>query len=427
MPNEHQSFDIVVLGAGTGGYSAAFRAGQLGLRVALVDDGPAGIGGTCLHCGLHPHQGDARVGRPLRAHPPRRRVRHLGERPGRRCRASSRPAAIASWRRLVQGPPQPRQEEQGDLRARPRPTGGSRSRCASPPSTRPAMPAVRSSSRPMTSSWPPARASSRCRASCPTAAASSPATTCCARATCRAPSSWSAPARWAWSSPATTTTWAARSRSSSTCPPSCRSRTPRSPGRWSVPSSAAASRSSPAPASTRRRSRRTRPASASWWARRARRPRSCAPSSCWWPPVAPPTRRTWAWRPRSAVVERALVKVDGHMRTAEPHLYAIGDIIGGLWLAHVAAHEGIAAVHAIAGEEVEPVDYVKMPRATYARPQVASIGLTSSAECEADGRRTRRSASSPSRPAARPSSTATRAASSRSSPTPRRTRSWACT
>jgi dihydrolipoamide dehydrogenase len=85
-----------------------------------------------------------------------------------------------------------------------------------------------------------------------------------------------------------------------------------------------------------------------------------------------------------AVVERTLVQVDGEMRTADPHLYAIGDIIGGLWLAHVAAHEGIAAVHAIAGEEAEPVDYVKMPRATYSRPQVASIGLTS-AECEARG------------------------------------------
>jgi dihydrolipoamide dehydrogenase len=85
-----------------------------------------------------------------------------------------------------------------------------------------------------------------------------------------------------------------------------------------------------------------------------------------------------------ALVDRGVVKVDGSMRTADPHLYAIGDLIGGLWLAHVAAHEGLAAVHAIAGEEVEPVDYVKMPRATYSRPQVASIGLTA-AECEARG------------------------------------------
>jgi dihydrolipoamide dehydrogenase len=85
-----------------------------------------------------------------------------------------------------------------------------------------------------------------------------------------------------------------------------------------------------------------------------------------------------------AVVERGIVKVDAHMRTADPHLYAIGDIIGGLWLAHVAGHEGIAAVHAIAGADPEPVDYLKMPRATYSRPQIASIGRSQS-ECERDG------------------------------------------
>lgn len=85
-----------------------------------------------------------------------------------------------------------------------------------------------------------------------------------------------------------------------------------------------------------------------------------------------------------AKVEKGIVQVNAHMRTAEPHLYAIGDIIGGLWLAHVAAHEGIAAVHSIVGAEHEPVDYLKMPRATYARPQIASIGRTQ-AECERDG------------------------------------------
>jgi dihydrolipoamide dehydrogenase len=85
-----------------------------------------------------------------------------------------------------------------------------------------------------------------------------------------------------------------------------------------------------------------------------------------------------------AEVERGVVKVDAAMRTAEPHLYAIGDVVGGLWLAHVAAHEGIAAVHAISGQHVEPVDYLKMPRATYSRPQVASIGR-SQQECEREG------------------------------------------
>jgi dihydrolipoamide dehydrogenase len=85
-----------------------------------------------------------------------------------------------------------------------------------------------------------------------------------------------------------------------------------------------------------------------------------------------------------AKVEKGFVQVNGQMRTAEPHLYAIGDVIGGLLLAHVAAHEGIAAVHAIAGAEAEPVDYNKMPRATYARPQIASIGRTQE-ELERDG------------------------------------------
>ena len=85
-----------------------------------------------------------------------------------------------------------------------------------------------------------------------------------------------------------------------------------------------------------------------------------------------------------AKIDKGYVAVDGRMRTAEPHLYAIGDLIGGLLLAHVAAHEGIAAVHAIAGAEAEPIDYLKMPRATYSRPQIASIGR-SEQDCQRDG------------------------------------------
>ena len=74
-----------------------------------------------------------------------------------------------------------------------------------------------------------------------------------------------------------------------------------------------------------------------------------------------------------AEVDRGIVKVDGRQRTREPHLYAIGDIVGGLQLAHTAAHEGIVAAHVIAGEkDVHPVDYVKQPRATYCRPEIAS-------------------------------------------------------
>jgi dihydrolipoamide dehydrogenase len=83
--------------------------------------------------------------------------------------------------------------------------------------------------------------------------------------------------------------------------------------------------------------------------------------------------------------DRGVVKVNGRMRTKEPHIYAIGDLIGGLWLAHVAAHEGIVAAHTIAGEsDVHEIDYVKQPRATYCRPEIASIGLTQQ-QCEEQG------------------------------------------
>jgi dihydrolipoamide dehydrogenase len=83
--------------------------------------------------------------------------------------------------------------------------------------------------------------------------------------------------------------------------------------------------------------------------------------------------------------DRGFIKVDGRMRTKEPHVYAIGDVVGGLMLAHTAAHEGIVAAHVIAGEkDVHPIDYVKQPRATYCRPEIASIGLTQQ-QCEERG------------------------------------------
>jgi dihydrolipoamide dehydrogenase len=79
-----------------------------------------------------------------------------------------------------------------------------------------------------------------------------------------------------------------------------------------------------------------------------------------------------------AEIDKGFVKVDlKTMRTREPHLYAIGDVVGGLMLAHTAGHEGILAAHVIAGhKEVHPMDYVEQPRATYCRPEIASVGLT---------------------------------------------------
>ncbi len=87
----------------------------------------------------------------------------------------------------------------------------------------------------------------------------------------------------------------------------------------------------------------------------------------------------------SVETERGIIKVDGFMRTAEPHVWAIGDIVGGLWLAHTAAHEGLLAVHAIHGDPyLHPMDYVAQPRATYCRPEIASVGLTQQ-QCEERG------------------------------------------
>lgn len=76
------------------------------------------------------------------------------------------------------------------------------------------------------------------------------------------------------------------------------------------------------------------------------------------------------------VVERGWIKVDQYMRTNVEGIYAIGDVAGPPWLAHKASAEGILCVEAIAGLEVHPIDYTNIPGCTYCQPQIASIGLT---------------------------------------------------
>ena len=83
--------------------------------------------------------------------------------------------------------------------------------------------------------------------------------------------------------------------------------------------------------------------------------------------------------------ERGWVSIDSLMRTNVPHIYAIGDLTGKLALAHVASAQGIVAAEAIAGAETLPIeDYNAMPRCTYCQPQVASLGLTE-AQARAQG------------------------------------------
>lgn len=77
------------------------------------------------------------------------------------------------------------------------------------------------------------------------------------------------------------------------------------------------------------------------------------------------------------------IVVNEHGQTSEPHIYAIGDVIGGVQLAHAAAHEGITAVEHIAGIQKPAVDPNLIPRCIYSRPEIASYGLTE------DGARTK--------------------------------------
>ena len=74
--------------------------------------------------------------------------------------------------------------------------------------------------------------------------------------------------------------------------------------------------------------------------------------------------------------ERGFVVINDRMMTNVPGVYAIGDVTGKMALAHVASAQGVVAVEIIAGIETPPLDYTFMPRATYCQPQVASFGLT---------------------------------------------------
>ncbi|MEH7441830.1 dihydrolipoyl dehydrogenase [Bacillus sp. JJ1122] len=75
-------------------------------------------------------------------------------------------------------------------------------------------------------------------------------------------------------------------------------------------------------------------------------------------------------------LEKGFVQTNEYFQTKESHIYAIGDVIGGLQLAHVASHEGIVAVEHIAGVDTHPIDYTLVSKCIYSSPEAASVGLT---------------------------------------------------
>ncbi|CAH0178691.1 Dihydrolipoyl dehydrogenase [Peribacillus sp. Bi96] len=76
------------------------------------------------------------------------------------------------------------------------------------------------------------------------------------------------------------------------------------------------------------------------------------------------------------VKENGFIETNEFFQTKETHIYAIGDCIGGLQLAHVASHEGITAVEHMAGKKPERIDYSLISKCVYSSPEAASVGLT---------------------------------------------------
>jgi dihydrolipoamide dehydrogenase len=82
-------------------------------------------------------------------------------------------------------------------------------------------------------------------------------------------------------------------------------------------------------------------------------------------------------------IEKGAVLIDDHGRTNVQNIFAIGDVTGPPWLAHVASAQGHVAAEKIAGHPTIPVDYSNIPSCTYCQPQVASLGLTEAQAREA--------------------------------------------
>ncbi|MFD0711073.1 dihydrolipoyl dehydrogenase [Paenibacillus sp. GCM10027626] len=78
-------------------------------------------------------------------------------------------------------------------------------------------------------------------------------------------------------------------------------------------------------------------------------------------------------------VSDGVIKVNRYGQTTEPHIYAVGDVVGGMQLAHAAAHEATIAIEHLTGGKAQTAEGMRMPRCIYSHPEVAAIGLTEEA------------------------------------------------
>ncbi len=89
-----------------------------------------------------------------------------------------------------------------------------------------------------------------------------------------------------------------------------------------------------------------------------------------------PVSQSLGYEEAGIAMERGFVKVDEYCRTNVPSVYAVGDLVPTLQLAHVGFGEGILVAEQIGGRHVVPIDYDGVPRITYSEPEVASVGIT---------------------------------------------------
>ena len=356
QPCGHQrTFDVVVLGGGSGGYACALRAAELGLSVALVEKDK--LGGTCLHNGCIPtkallHAAEvadtAREGAGSASRPPstastcRRSTTYKDGVVGRLYKGLQGLVKAAGIT-VVEG----EGSLVGDRTVEVDGTQSPARTSCSPPALRPhaARPRDRR----------PGHHQRR-----------SPHASMGARAT----SSSSAAASSASSSPSSGSPSAPRSRSSRHSPASSRSRTVARPSSSSGRSASARSTSRPA-SSSAASSRTTRGVTVSARERRhaeadlaarGRRPRT--------PHGGPRVRGgRHHHRPRLGAHRRA----PAHQRRG---VFAVGDLVPGLQLAHRGFAHGIFVAEEIAGLSPQPVIDSGIPRVTYCEPEVASVGLT---------------------------------------------------